>query len=293
MRDVYSAVGAGRAKSCSGCVYYSREASYCVLLGVPVEDVGNPPCAARPRRTCDSCSYYMLRSKYCALLEVKVPDASRPPCAYGVPGAVPAAPLAPPARRPELGAKLIAAVKAGKVEEAKRLLEEGADPNARDERGFTPLHLACARGDQELVELLLGRGADPNAVGGAGVTPLHVAVYGGHRGVVETLLRWGADPSLRESGGKTPADIARERGFADLAELIEGWWQPMPLAELELVRERMSEAGSGVLVVRIMFDEKSSGEILRHLKGLWNRVAEWRVEKEGVKSSNNNLVERK
>jgi len=226
----------------------------------------------------------MPRSKHCALLEVKVLDAGRPPCAYGAPGAAPAAPAAPaatPARRPELGAKLITAVKAGRVEEAKRLLEEGADPNARDERGFTPLHLACARGNQELVELLLERGADPNAVGGAGVTPLHVAAYGGHRSVAEALLRWGADPSLRESGGKTPADVARERGFADLAELIEGWRQPALPAELELVRERMSEAGSGVLVVKIRFDGGSAEEVLRYLKGLWSRVAEWRVEKEG------------
>ena len=273
-------MGAGRAKSCSECVYYSREASYCVLLGVPVEDVGAPPCAARSRRTCDTCTYYMPRSKYCALLEVKVLDAGRPPCAYGAPRATPAAQAPPPVRRPELGAKLIAAVKAGKVEEARRLLEEGADPNARDERGFTPLHLACARGNQELVELLLERGADPNAVGGAGVTPLHVAAYGGYRGAVEALLRWGADPSLRESSGMTPADVARERGFADLAELIEGWRQPALPAELELVRERMSEAGSGVLVVKIKFDGGSAGEIFRHLKGLWSRVAEWRVEKE-------------
>jgi len=277
------AVGAGRARSCGGCVYYSREASYCILLGVPVEDVSSPPCAARPRRTCDTCPHYMPRSKYCALLEVKVLDTSRPPCAYGAPGAAPAAaaPVAPPVRRPELGAKLITAVKAGRVEEARRLLEEGADPNARDERGFTPLHLACARGDQELVELLLERGADPNAVGGAGVTPLHVAAYGGHRGVVEALLRWGADPSLRESSGKTSADVARERGFADLAELIEGWRQPALPAELELVRERMSEADSGVLVVKIKFDRGSAQEVLRHLRGLWSRVAEWRVEKEG------------
>lgn len=45
------------------------------------------------------------------------------------------------------------------------LLENGADPNARDVEGVTPLRYAMFRMDFEAVDLLLQYGADPNEVG--------------------------------------------------------------------------------------------------------------------------------
>ena len=38
----------------------------------------------------------------------------------------------------------------------------GADPNARDNEGKTPFHLACLGGKAGLIELLLQAGADVN-----------------------------------------------------------------------------------------------------------------------------------
>jgi len=46
---------------------------------------------------------------------------------------------------------------------SRRLVEGGADVNARQRDGFTPLHEAAQNGDGELVEYLLARGADPAA----------------------------------------------------------------------------------------------------------------------------------
>ncbi len=40
------------------------------------------------------------------------------------------------------------------------LLFKGADPNARDAEGLTPLHLAAAHGDTEGVEVLISRRAE-------------------------------------------------------------------------------------------------------------------------------------
>ena len=56
------------------------------------------------------------------------------------------------------------------------LVEElGADVNARDYNGFSPLHNAAARGDRELIEYLVGRGADVTVVTRKGETTADMA----------------------------------------------------------------------------------------------------------------------
>ena len=50
-----------------------------------------------------------------------------------------------------------------------------ADVNARDARGYTPLHHAAARGDNEMIEYLVAHGADPRAVSRDGHTTVDMA----------------------------------------------------------------------------------------------------------------------
>jgi ankyrin repeat protein len=58
----------------------------------------------------------------------------------------------------------------------KFLVEElGADVNARDHNGYTPLHHAASRGDNELITYLVSKGADPKAVGRTGQTTVDMA----------------------------------------------------------------------------------------------------------------------
>ena len=58
---------------------------------------------------------------------------------------------------------LLNAVKNEDVAEVKALLAKGADVNANDTDGKTPLHRAAAAGRRDLGELLLAKGADVNA----------------------------------------------------------------------------------------------------------------------------------
>ena len=69
----------------------------------------------------------------------------------------------------------------------KAFLEAGANLDARDTLGWTPLHVAASRGERVLIELLLDAGADPKALNGSGMTPTHVAANKGHATALRIL----------------------------------------------------------------------------------------------------------
>lgn len=85
-------------------------------------------------------------------------------------------------------------------------------PEAEDEYGMTMLAHAARAGDSEAVELMLERGADPNAPDRSGRTPLFHVAEGPHDWVshpedivyiVEDLLKYGADVDHTDDSGKT------------------------------------------------------------------------------------------
>ncbi len=53
--------------------------------------------------------------------------------------------------------------------------EHGADPDARDHNGYSVIHHAASRGDNEMIEYLIGKGADPLAVARTGQTTIDLA----------------------------------------------------------------------------------------------------------------------
>jgi uncharacterized protein len=64
----------------------------------------------------------------------------------------------------------------GWVPAVKFLVEElGADVNARDHNGYTPLHHAAARGDNELIKYLVSKGANVKAIARSGQTTVDMA----------------------------------------------------------------------------------------------------------------------
>jgi len=67
------------------------------------------------------------------------------------------------------------------------LLEGGANPNARQQGGFTPLHAAAQNGDAEMARLLLEKGADREARAENNQTPLDFALLRGHAAVADVL----------------------------------------------------------------------------------------------------------
>jgi hypothetical protein len=91
------------------------------------------------------------------------------------------------------------------------------DVKARDEKGQTDLHFA-SQTDKTLptARVLLAKGADVNAQDKYGWTPLHVAAFYGAERVVDLLLAEGADPLKVTRGGDTAYLIALSKGHKAL-----------------------------------------------------------------------------
>ena len=102
---------------------------------------------------------------------------------------------------------------------AELLLAKSADVNAADKYGATPLHSAATK---SFVELLLSKGADVNArTKLTGATPLYSAVDSlRDDDVIEALLAKGADINAKDKDGNTPLHRAADMISERLVELL-------------------------------------------------------------------------
>ena len=115
---------------------------------------------------------------------------------------------------------LVAAAATYNLVELEALLKNGAEVNMATEQGTTALHVAAARGEEQMIHLLLHAGANLNARIKTGATPLIFAVQTKHLNTVRILIEKGADINIRDWKGRTALAWAKQVGATEIVEFL-------------------------------------------------------------------------
>ncbi|UKB83422.1 ankyrin repeat domain-containing protein [Chryseobacterium sp. MEBOG06] len=154
----------------------------------------------------------------------------------------------------EKGKSIFDIARTGTVTEVKELMKQNPDIiNLVNENGFSPLILACYRGntevaeflidhvkdvnyksregtalaglavkyDKQLTENLLKKNADPDIADSTGYTPLFWAVKFGNKELVELLIQYRADKTKKDSAGMTPFEYALQTNNKEIINLLK------------------------------------------------------------------------
>jgi ankyrin repeat protein len=98
------------------------------------------------------------------------------------------------AERTSLHEAVVAVAAQNRTEIMKLLIERGADVDAQDEIGATPLHLAATMQSHGAINILLDAGASIDPTNIAGRTPLQYAKDASSRRTCRLLIERGANP---------------------------------------------------------------------------------------------------
>lgn len=112
--------------------------------------------------------------------------------------------------------EFIPSAEAGDLEAVKKLLQDGTDINAQDERGRTAVMSATYNHQTEMVQLLISQGADINI---RDHQLNNVFLYAGAEGMLDILqlaIHAGADTKLTNRYGGTALIPASERGHVEV-----------------------------------------------------------------------------
>jgi len=159
--------------------------------------------------------------------------------------------------------RLVRAVNLDNVEFAEQAIKNGADVNAVDSDGKTPLHTAAFWGKSDIVGLLITNSADVNAKDNGGATPLHTAAFGGKCDAIALLLEAGAKVNAKDNWGATPLHKAASWGYRDaIVLLLEAGAEVN--AQSSFGKTPLHEAVLHSNIVRTLLDRGADPRITNH-----------------------------
>jgi ankyrin repeat protein len=112
------------------------------------------------------------------------------------------------------------AIENGRRDQALALIDKGADVNAAQGDGATPLHWAAYKLDADLVERLLKRGAKVSTQNRFGATPLGEAAKAANLPILKLLLKAGAPVDAANGDGETALMLAARAGSAEVVSAL-------------------------------------------------------------------------
>ncbi len=118
------------------------------------------------------------------------------------------------------GKTLYEAVAKGETKLVKTLLKKGADVNAKNTRGVTPLVCAAAGGYEKIVKMLIGGGADVNTAAKDGRRALCIAVARGDSGIVKLLVKAKVDVNIKNGSNSTVLHTAAVWDRHEITEML-------------------------------------------------------------------------
>jgi ankyrin repeat protein len=112
------------------------------------------------------------------------------------------------------------ALENGRRAAALELIAQGADVNAAQADGTTPLHWAAYQLDADLVQRLIAQGARADTANRYGATPLAEAAKAANAEIVALLLQAGAAVDAANADGETALMLAARTGSVEVAKRL-------------------------------------------------------------------------
>jgi ankyrin repeat protein len=131
-----------------------------------------------------------------------------------------AAGVDPNVRNSKQATPLHIAAKKGHAEACRALIKSGAAVGAQDKHQFTPLHRAAQGGHAEVCRVLMEVGAAVGAQAEQQITPLHMAAEREHTEVCRVLIESGAAVEARDAHQATPLHYAAQYGHAEVCRVL-------------------------------------------------------------------------
>jgi ankyrin repeat protein len=125
-----------------------------------------------------------------------------------------------PQEKKSLDDAFLSSAKDGNLHDVKKYFMQGADINAKDDKGYDSLKYAADNGNMEIATFLIANGADINAESIAGNNALSFAASKGHLEMASFLIAKGIDKDHQNHIGNTPLIEAVHQKQAEMVRTL-------------------------------------------------------------------------